>query len=80
MPAEPAPRRFWLKIKRIEALVDGIFAISMRLVVLGLEVPNVSRETAASDLYQLLIADWQHFEDYALSFLRHWADQKLAPA
>lgn len=52
----------------------------MTLVVLGLEVPNVSRETTVSDLYQLLIADWQRFEDYALSFLRHWADLKFAPA
>ncbi|MHB1391144.1 MAG: TMEM175 family protein [Thermoleophilia bacterium] len=69
MPAEPAPPRFWLKINRIEALADGIFAIAMTLLVLGLEVPQIPHEAAASELFGLLSADWPRFEDYALSFL-----------
>ncbi|BDH79696.1 hypothetical protein MTTB_10750 [Methanothermobacter tenebrarum] len=32
----------WMRTGRIETLVDGIFAISMTLLVLTLDVPRIS--------------------------------------
>jgi len=34
--------KFWMSTKRIETLVDGIFAIAMTLLVLSLAVPEIS--------------------------------------
>lgn len=67
----PARKRhhFWLSVNRVETLADGIFAISMTLLVLGLDVPRVPREAAGEALRQTLANDWPKFEDYALSFL-----------
>lgn len=50
---------------RVETLVDGIFAISMTLLVLNLDLPGVTTEKA---LVGALLDMWPHFQSYALSF------------
>jgi len=59
--------RFVLTTRRIEALADGIFAISMTLLVLTLTLPDMM-ETRLS-LSQLLAEQWPKFFNYALSFV-----------
>ena len=59
--------RFVLTTRRIEALADGIFAISMTLLVLTLTLPDMM-ETRLS-LSQLLAEQWPKFLNYALSFV-----------
>ena len=66
---DKSKHHFWMNIDRIQALTDGIFAISMTLLVLGLEVPRVSPDAAGDALRRMLSDDWPRFEDYALSFL-----------
>ena len=53
---------------RIQALTDGIFAISMTLLVLGLDIPDIPAESTSLALRDTLARDWPKFEDYALSF------------
>lgn len=61
--------RFWLSINRIEALADGIFAISMTLLVLSINVPKVTGDDADVELMGILSDNWHQFEHYVLSFL-----------
>lgn len=73
-PTGPAPRfmgreRFWLSVNRIEALTDGIFAISMTLLVLSITLPQVSPDNADEELRMVLSDNWHQFEHYALSFV-----------
>ena len=56
-----------LSTSRIEALTDGIFAISMTLLVLTLTLPDATQTKL--DLSELLAAQWPKFFNYALSFL-----------
>ena len=55
--------------KRIEALVDGVFALSMVLLALGLALPEVLRPSGRMDLVQTLSQMWPKFLLYGLSFL-----------
>ncbi len=50
---------------RLETLVDGIFAISMTLLVLNLRLPQVGAETT---LARELLGMIPHFQSYVLSF------------
>lgn len=59
--------RFVLTTRRIESLADGIFAISMTLLVLTLTLPDMTQTKLS--LSQLLVAQWPKFFNYALSFL-----------
>lgn len=63
----PGKPRFVLTTRRIEALTDGIFAISMTLLVLTLTLPDMM-ETRLG-LSQLMENQWTKFFNYALSFL-----------
>jgi len=56
-----------LSTSRIEALTDGIFAISMTLLVLTLTLPDTTQ--ARLNLSELLAAQWPKFFNYALSFI-----------
>ena len=40
---------------RIEALSDGVFAIAMTLLVLGIKVPELPREVAPAELWHATI-------------------------
>jgi len=53
---------------RLEALTDGIFAVTMTLLVLDLKLPDVTGATprqAVARLIELL----PHFDDYVISFV-----------
>jgi len=54
--------------KRIETLVDGIFAIAMTLLVLGIAVPSIANPTEAA-LYQAIYNLIPNFYSYAISFM-----------
>jgi uncharacterized membrane protein len=58
----------WMKTNRVEALSDGIFAIAMTLLVLGLTVPDAT-DPSSDALRQLLADDWPKFLSFAKSFL-----------
>jgi uncharacterized membrane protein len=55
--------------KRIETLVDGVFAIAMTLLVLTLNVPALTGSFNNADLNQALILLSPKFFIYGLSFL-----------
>jgi len=51
---------------RVETLVDGVFAIAMTILVLGLRVPEGD---AGPELRVRLAALWPKLATYALSFV-----------
>ena len=55
--------------QRSLALTDGVFAISMTLLVLGLIVPVLSPGASSSDLWRELSAEGINFINFLLSFL-----------
>lgn len=57
-----------INVKRIETLVDGVFAIAMTLLVLGITVPSIVNPTEAG-LYQALINLLPNFYSYFISFI-----------
>ncbi|CDG64147.1 MAG: potassium channel family protein [Methanobacterium sp.] len=57
-----------INAKRIETLVDGIFAIAMTLLVLGITVPSIANPTEAA-LYQAIYDLIPNLYSYALSFM-----------
>lgn len=58
-----------LTTRRLEALTDGIFAISMTLLVLTLDIGDVSKGITQTGLHILLLAQLPRFFNYALSFV-----------
>ena len=60
--ATGAPR---LPAARLETLGDGVFAIAMTVLVLGIAVPNVPE----GKLWHELVELWPKFASYALSFV-----------
>ncbi len=58
----------WMTTKRIETLVDGIFAIAMTLLVLSLDVPQLTYPVNNAVMLQSLASISGHFYIYALSF------------
>jgi len=55
--------------KRITALADGVFAIVMTLLVLGVEVPQVPDEQIADRLVYEVLLLWPRIAAYVVSFL-----------
>ena len=55
-------------VARTEALTDGIFAISMTILVLNIEVPSAT-DLAGQSLNEFLLDQWVEFFNYALSFV-----------
>lgn len=53
--------------QRLETLVDGIFAIAMTLLVLGIEVPSAA-DAAERGVWAALADRQQQFYNYGLSF------------
>ncbi len=59
---------FYVKKTRFEALNDGVFAIAMTLMVIGIEVPEGMTVASSSDMLQALSKMWSQFFNYILSF------------
>ncbi|MBC7119519.1 MAG: DUF1211 domain-containing protein [Methanobacteriaceae archaeon] len=57
-----------MRTSRIETLVDGIFAISMTLLVLTLDVPRISNSLTEAMFQQQLGVLWPQLFCYFLSF------------
>ncbi len=54
---------------RIEALSDGVFSIAMTLLVLKLEVPEVSHHGSNAEMLQQLLAESPAFLSFVVTFL-----------
>jgi uncharacterized membrane protein len=54
---------------RILALSDGVFAIALTLLVLNIEVPEVSEGLVAEELPGELLDLWPKFLSYVISFV-----------
>jgi uncharacterized membrane protein len=55
--------------KRLESLTDGIFAVSMALLVMGLVIQEIFRPLGDIDLAHRLSQMWPKFVIYGMSFL-----------
>ena len=55
--------------KRLDALTDGVFAIVMTLLVLGLSEPELSDSSIRINLVQRLLEMWPNYISYVVSFL-----------
>lgn len=58
-----------IPLHRIEALTDGIFAIAMTLLVLGIDLPHKGDSSVQISLYQLVFGQFHEFFNYGLSFI-----------
>ena len=54
---------------RIAALVDGIFAVAMTLLVLDLKLPEGLKMSSDAELWRQLLELTGRFSTYALSFI-----------
>ena len=52
---------------RLEAITDGIFAVTMTLLVLDLRLPDSSSDSAA--LWQAMLTEIPAIDDYVISFI-----------
>ncbi len=59
----------WMTTKRIETLVDGVFAIALTLLVLNIDVPHISGPVTDPLLWQYLVNLSQQLLIYAFSFI-----------
>ncbi len=58
----------WMTTKRIETLIDGIFAIAMTLLVLNIDLPQVTGHVTDPLLWQYLVNLSHELFIYAFSF------------
>lgn len=54
--------------RRIEAFSDGIFAIAITLLVLGIKVPKAEELGASGGLGSALLKLWPHYLAFVTSF------------
>ena len=59
----------WMTTKRIETLVDGVFAIAMTLLVLSIPLPQIPGYATNLQLWNYLVGLSQQLWIYAFSFL-----------
>ncbi|MEI6621249.1 MAG: TMEM175 family protein [Actinomycetes bacterium] len=64
-PTTPSDERSLSDTTRLEALSDGVIAVAITLLVLGLVVPHVGEES----LWKALVAQWPAYAAYVTSFL-----------
>lgn len=55
---------------RIEAFSDGVFAVAITLLVLGIGVPNMDDAPLGATLFEELVDQWPSYLGYAISFLQ----------
>jgi len=53
---------------RAEAFSDGVFAIALTLLILGIQVPELKDETSNDTLYRSLVDMWPSYFAFILSF------------
>ncbi len=58
-----------LSTNRIEAFSDGVFAVAITLLVINLQVPQITSSLVSSELVPKLGELWPKFLSYALSFV-----------
>ncbi len=58
-----------LGTKRVEALVDGVFAIAMTLLAFDLRVSDIIPPIADFSIPGVIAEIWPHFLIYAMSFI-----------
>ena len=54
---------------RVEAFSDGVFAIALTLLILGIKVPDLSNVATSDKLYRSLTGLWPSYFAFILSFL-----------
>jgi len=59
----------YMDTKRLETLVDGIFAIAMTLLVLGLAVPQINRPLSNEVVTNAIFNIIPNFISFVVSFL-----------
>lgn len=62
---------------RIEAFSDGVFAIAITLLVLGIQVPKASQLGEGGSLGAALLKQWPHYLAFVTSFVTifaHWVN------
>lgn len=67
-----ADRNAWLATTRLEALIDGIFAFAMTLLVLSISMPQDADDLGYipnAELRDLIMHEWRRFLNYAIAFL-----------
>jgi len=64
--SHPRPRGF--EKNRLEALIDGVFAVVLTLLVLDLKLPENLAFTSNDDLWKHLLGLERHFVIYVISF------------
>ena len=55
--------------KRVEALVDGVFAIAMTLLAFDLKVSDIIQSISNFNIISVISNIWPHFLIYAISFI-----------
>lgn len=68
MEAQQNPESFISK-NRLEALVDGVFAFAMTLLVVSLSVPDIPKADAAVELPQHIATMFPEFLSFLIAFL-----------
>jgi len=58
-----------LKLNRIEAFSDGVFAIVVTLLVLDLKVPAITQHTSAAELGHALLSQLPNLVSWLISFI-----------
>jgi len=58
---------------RIEAFSDGVFAIAITLLVLGIKVPRANELGAGGSLGSTLLKQWPHYLAFVTSFITIFA-------
>lgn len=69
---QPTPAQERREAGRLEALSDGVFAIAMTLLVLGIPIHTRDQLTPRTDIVHLVLIDhwaWLSFVTYIVSFL-----------
>jgi len=54
---------------RLEALIDGIFAVALTLLVLDIKLPESTTYSSNDELWQRLVMLERHFAIYVISFI-----------
>jgi len=54
---------------RLEALIDGIYAFAMTLLILSFDIPKLMKGTGSAGLESLILSQSDRFFNYFLSFM-----------